>query len=204
MLKIEEGLLAVMTVRRWLVVVVAIAAVAPACWLMGFRRGEERARAAMAEEVIRSEVDEVVREMRRRVADEASQMPGMERWMMSAIADRAEETHRRVESASNLRRIGEGLAAFEEKKGRPPRTLTELAKGGLVESKAIKPPWAHVLYAYLGKPMKGATPTDVIAYESGTSEGTNILFGDGHVEFFIKGKADEIIEEQIRGTERGH
>ena len=129
--------------------------------------------------------------------------------------NRAREQANRIKSASNLRQIG--MAAFiyaNDNRGAfppdlagtmtdlslevyvSPRTGTSLPQG--LEGDELKT-WINESsdYVYLGAGKTSREPaTVVIAYErqDGLTDGINILYADGHVEFVEMGRAQQIIE----------
>jgi prepilin-type processing-associated H-X9-DG protein len=116
----------------------------------------------------------------------------------------------RVKSASNLRQIGQGMVLYANENGNKyPPNLGEICKTQELEWKAFVSPatgktppdellqpdamdglakWinANSDYVYLGAGKTTAAPdTLILAYEKYTadSDGANVLFGDGHVEW---------------------
>ena len=138
--------------------------------------------------------------------------------------NRAREQANRVKSASNLRQIG--LAAMmyaNTNKGKlPPDLATMYKQEDLTPSVFINPrsstapppagtpdamaDWVeqHSDYVYVGRGRDiGAVGADApIAYEKleDNTEGVNVLFGDGHVEFFPMAAAQQLIEKSKAGA----
>ncbi len=132
--------------------------------------------------------------------------------------NRAREQANRVKDASNLRQIG--LAAMmysNEKKGKFPDSLGELAKTQDItpqvfispRTTTVAPPpglrpdqaaaWVdeHADYVWAGKGKKNTAGADeILAYGKmeSVTEGVNILYADGHVEFQMMEAAKELIE----------
>jgi prepilin-type processing-associated H-X9-DG protein len=133
---------------------------------------------------------------------------------------RSSETANRVKCASNLRQIGQSIQIYAESHGgQYPDSLatllltTDLAAECLVcpssndekspggtpaEQAANLQSRGHLSYIYLGNALTRttATSTTPVAYEPLTNhedDGTNILFGDGHVEWFNRPGAAHII-----------
>ena len=131
----------------------------------------------------------------------------------------------RVKCASNLRQIGQGIMLYAwDHQGRWPDTLDELiVKADLPpyvfvcpSSYATAAPGAtseeqarnlynggHLSFVYLGKGLRDPVDADrVIAYEvPGHHEtpGMNVLFGDGHVEWFNEPMAKQILADLAAG-----
>jgi prepilin-type processing-associated H-X9-DG protein len=114
----------------------------------------------------------------------------------------------RVRSASNLRQIGQGILLYtNDFHGQYPESFADIlenedvtsgvfvspsrsetpAAGPTTRAIAAQLSGSHLSYVYLGKGlMKNiVTPDIVVAYELLVSpgSGTNVLFGDGHVEY---------------------
>ena len=130
--------------------------------------------------------------------------------------NRAREQANRVKSASNLRQMGMAVQMHaNENKGRFPDDVGDLLKQDLDASvfgnprrEGATPPagaspeelarWVREEgeYVYTGKGKNWRmTSTEVLAYEKpdGLTDGINILFGDGHVEFVPMALAQETI-----------
>ena len=116
----------------------------------------------------------------------------------------------RVKSASNLRQIGQAILLYSQDfAGQYPDTFQSLLMNEDITSGVFVSPsrsetpaegattrqiadqldaGGHVSYVYLGRGLtaRTVTPNMVVAYEMPTSEngGGNVLFGDGHVEYF--------------------
>lgn len=147
----------------------------------------------------------------------AAQVPLMISIMLPAL-NRAREQANRVKSMSNLRQIGlGGMMYSNEEKGALPDSLGQLATREdlapqvFVNPRGSSPPpppglagdelakWVneHSDYVWLGKGKKNSLGADVpLAYEKfeGLSDGINILYGDGHVEFQVTSIAHQQID----------
>jgi prepilin-type processing-associated H-X9-DG protein len=140
--------------------------------------------------------------------------------------NRAREQANRVKSASNLRQIGQGAMLYSnEHNGKFPPDLETLYKAeDLTPSVFINPRtgtappppgdanamarWVqeHGDYVWLGKGKTTAMPADaILAYEKldEVTDGANVLFGDGHVEFYPLPAARELIDKARAGDLRG-
>ncbi len=130
-----------------------------------------------------------------------------------------------VKCGSNLRQIGQAISLYaNENQGRYPDKLGDLIVEDMTTAAFICPasnddPAApgpttqassanvhaggHLSYIYLGKGLIGTqSATMVIAYEPLTNHantGMNVLFGDGHVEFFHVPAATTLIAELNAG-----
>jgi prepilin-type processing-associated H-X9-DG protein len=155
-------------------------------------------------------------------SDPSSMSVGQSAMMVSILLpalNRAREQANRVKSASNLKQMG--LAAIlysnEQKDASLPATLGEMvSKEDLTADVFVNPrrgsagpppglagpqmaAWVeeHSDYVWLGKGKKNtATADTVIAYEKfdGLTDGINILYGDGHVEFQMMAAAHQQID----------
>ena len=144
--------------------------------------------------------------------------------------NRAREQANRVKCASNLRMIGQGIQMYaNENRGQFPDTMERIlttqdltaemfvcpsssdtaAPGANLQAQAANlSKGGHLSYVYVGKGMSmnmnPSTMGDVVlAYEPMTNhnnDGSNFLFADGHVEFFGKGQAAQIITDVQAGT----
>jgi prepilin-type processing-associated H-X9-DG protein len=114
----------------------------------------------------------------------------------------------RLFSQSNLRQIGQGILLYtNDHNGDYPDsfaiillnedvTSAEFVSPSRSETPAAGPttqaiaaqlvPGPHLSYVYLGRGLSAntVTPDTIVAYELINPDGTNLLFGDGHVEFF--------------------
>ena len=134
--------------------------------------------------------------------------------------NRAREQANRVKSASNLRQIGQGVMMFaNENKGKFPREIGQLpATQDLTADVFVNPrkgtsspprdanageaaaAWVRqnsdYEYVGAGKDYRAATD-EIVAYEKpdGLSDGINILFADGHVEFVQMEMAKQSIQQ---------
>ena len=131
----------------------------------------------------------------------------------------------RVICGSNLRQIGQAISLYaNENQGRYPDKIGDLMDQDITTAVFICPAsndtdavpgpttqassanvhaGGHLSYIYLGKGLIGTQPaTVVIAYEPLTNHnnpGMNVLFGDGHVEFFHVPAATTLIAELNAG-----
>ncbi len=151
---------------------------------------------------------------------------GQNAMMMSILLpslNRARETANRVKCASNLKQIGlAGLLYSNENRGKHAPTLGELLRtqditidvfscpssGDEVPAEVragdmdAKVAWVneHSSYVYTGDGKNNAMPAeDVLCYErmhNHDGDGINILFGDGHVEFFVRAGAEQLLREK--------
>lgn len=143
--------------------------------------------------------------------------------------NRARETANRVKSASNLRMIGTGMMLYaNENTGKFPPTLGDVLKTQDVTidvfvsprtstsippeirngDKDAKAAWVseHGDYEYVGADLNNSAHPDVIlAYERldrGLTDGINVLFADGHVEFHMLREWPEIKKRSDEARER--
>jgi prepilin-type processing-associated H-X9-DG protein len=134
---------------------------------------------------------------------------------------KAREVANRTKSASNLRQIGMGciLYANENNGKMPPDLGTILKTQDLVLQVFVSPmgnnpvpanlgqmtpdrqaAWVNSNsdYVYMARGKTNAIPADqVVAYEklqNSRGQGTNMLFGDGHVEWVPMAQAQQLIE----------
>ncbi len=130
---------------------------------------------------------------------------------------RARETANRVKCASNMRQIGQAILHYaNENKGHyPPDLATVLRTQAITSNEFVCPAskdkaatpapnpqsatlaQAAVSYIYIGQNLtSGASKSDVVLYEPFTNhnDGTNILFGDGHVDWLTKQQAQPLID----------
>ncbi len=139
--------------------------------------------------------------------------------------NRARETANRVKCASNLRQIGQAILLYaNENRSAYPQSLDQLVLTQDITAECFVCPstndtkatgntpqaivtdmagGGHVSYVYVGEGMtSNVSPDAVVAYEpfgNHADEGTNILFGDGHVAFFSKARADRMIKQLEAG-----
>jgi prepilin-type processing-associated H-X9-DG protein len=137
--------------------------------------------------------------------------------------NRAREQANRVKSASNLRQIGQAAIMYADaNQGKfPPDLATMYKKEDLSPNVFINPRTNTVMpspgnadamaqwvqensdYVWLGKGKNASkvTPETVIAHEKleDNTEGINLLFGDGHVEFMTMPEAQRAIERAKQG-----
>lgn len=129
----------------------------------------------------------------------------------------------RVRCASNLRQIGQGIMLYaNHHQGKWPDTLDELivkadlnpevfvcpssgdsaAPGATPQEMATnlsKP--GHLSFVYLGKGLKNPVhPDRIVAHELlGNHDGMNVLYADGHVEWFGDAQAKQILADLAAG-----
>ena len=137
--------------------------------------------------------------------------------------NRAREQANRVKSAANLREIGQAAVIFanDQKDGAFPGSFAEMyKKQELTPDVFINPRTEHQVppgldrdqigawlddncdYVWLGKGRKNNLPADIVlAYEKpeGLSDGINLLFADGHVEFMVLNDAQQAIDASKKG-----
>jgi prepilin-type processing-associated H-X9-DG protein len=125
----------------------------------------------------------------------------------------------RVMSASNLRQIGQAILLYtNDNHGQYPDSFATILMNEDITSSVFVSPsrnetaadgpttqaviaqmnaGGHVSYVYLGNGLSTTivTPDTIVAYEIpiDATSGSNILFGDGHVEFFGAGPVQKII-----------
>lgn len=133
----------------------------------------------------------------------------------------------RVQCASQLRMLGMGVMMYaNDHKGYLPPNIKALCAGNYVKPQELVcpatghtpapgstraqqaanlTPGRHLSYTYLGKGQRlsqiRSPALHVLAYEPLTdhSDGINVLFADGHVEWFIAARAAKIISEVQSG-----
>jgi prepilin-type processing-associated H-X9-DG protein len=143
--------------------------------------------------------------------------------------NRAREQAQRVKCASNLRQIGQAAQLFaNDHNGNFPDTAEQLLAHSDLESIVFVCPSSndtaapgadskiqaanlraggHLSYVYVGKGLSavtgpGATGKAIVAYEPLTNHangGINVLFSDGHVEFFNPQQAQRIVADLQAG-----
>jgi prepilin-type processing-associated H-X9-DG protein len=132
--------------------------------------------------------------------------------------NRAREMANRVKCASNMRQIGQDLMLYANaNRGQYPPDLDTLLKNGTLTSAEYVCPssndtpapagtpltaGAHLSYVYVPGQNSQAPSNAVLLYENMTdhrNDGTNVLFGDGHVQFVPRVKAQPMIAEIQRG-----
>ena len=141
------------------------------------------------------------------------------------ITTRAVNT--RVKSATNLRQIGEAILLYSNDfQGQYPDSFRTILLNEDVTSDTFVSPsrdetpaggattravaddldsGGHVSYVYLGEGLttKTAMPETVVAYEIPVATdggGANVLFGDGHVEFFEGSVLSKIVSRASTGV----
>jgi len=140
--------------------------------------------------------------------------------IMLPSLNRARETANRVKCASNERQIGQAILLYaNENKGKYPPDLGTLVKTEDITAAVFVCPsgeqgvpsamaadeaatWVNqnADYVYLGAGQKSDLPADrVVLYEKPGAhggDGMNLLFGDGHVEFYRTAAAMQVISAQ--------
>ena len=104
---------------------------------------------------------------------------------------RAGEQDRRIKSASNLRQIGQGILLYANAhKGSVPENWAALMVAEEMSRGVFRNPRRPsrdpgYIYVKPTVPIGKLSPEDVVAYEAYDvwGDGTNVLYGDGHVEF---------------------
>lgn len=142
--------------------------------------------------------------------------------IMLPSLQRAREQATRVQSASNLRQIGQAVQIYaNEHKGKFPPNLAETLTVDIPAQAFINPRTGNALppglegeelnnwvnessdYVYVGAGKNFTATADVvIAYErpGSVSDGLNILFADGHVEWQVMPQAMQTIERSAKGA----
>jgi prepilin-type processing-associated H-X9-DG protein len=129
----------------------------------------------------------------------------------------------RLFSQSNLRQIGQGILLYSaDHNGDYPDSFATIlmnedvtsgifvsprrsetpAAGPTTQAIAVQlVPGPHLSYVYLGRGLSSntVTPDTIVAYELPGPDGTNVLFGDGHVEFFDAGMTAKIMVKVTSG-----
>lgn len=139
--------------------------------------------------------------------------------------NRARETANRVQCASNMRMIGQGILLYSnENQGAYPPDLPTLLRTQDLTAHVFTCPatndspatgsttdavaqdlttGGHLSFVYVGQGMDNrATSETIVLYEPMTnhdSDGMNVLYGDGHVEFHPASEAQYIIDEVSAG-----
>jgi predicted Zn finger-like uncharacterized protein/prepilin-type processing-associated H-X9-DG protein len=137
--------------------------------------------------------------------------------IMLPSLNRARETANRVKCASNMRQIGQALMSYSanNRGALPPdlQTLANTMPAGIDatffvcpssnDAPAIGTPYTlgtgTLSYVYVPSPSltKMGTPSKtIVLYEpmaNHDNDGTNVLFGDGHVEFLVRTQAEPLI-----------
>jgi predicted Zn finger-like uncharacterized protein/prepilin-type processing-associated H-X9-DG protein len=125
--------------------------------------------------------------------------------------NRAREVANRVKCASNMRQIGQGMLLYaNDNKGQYPPDLATLMKAEQLDPNVFICPSSndtpgkgpedlsgnHLSYTYVGQGLTNMVPRDaVVMYEKITdhnNDGTNVLFGDGHVDFVGASNFDQV------------
>jgi prepilin-type processing-associated H-X9-DG protein len=135
-------------------------------------------------------------------------------------------TAARVRSASNLREIGQAILLYSnDHQGRYPDSFATILLNEDVTSEVFVSPsrnetpaigpttqaianqlsaTGHVSYIYLGRGLSTntVTPNTIVAYEKilNSSSATNMLFGDGHVEFVDPPTTAKILARALAGN----
>jgi prepilin-type processing-associated H-X9-DG protein len=138
--------------------------------------------------------------------------------------NRARETANRVKCAQNMKQIGLALLAYGNvnRGAYPPDLQTLLSNSPGLKPEVMTCPSSddtpaanvsalnaggHLSYVYLPGHNTSAAATDILLYEPMTShnDGTNILFGDGHVEFMVRPQAEVLIAaNKTKGRSTGY
>jgi prepilin-type processing-associated H-X9-DG protein len=122
-----------------------------------------------------------------------------------------EEAGERTQSATNLRQIGQALLLYaNENKGLYPDNLQALTRTQDLPEETLKSPAGpakngpDVVYLHF-KGMNNTLGADVpVAYDAALleqGEGTNVLYGDGHVDWVDAGAAAKLLEEAKKRRE---
>jgi hypothetical protein len=147
--------------------------------------------------------------------------------VLSTSLCRSSETANRIKCASNLRQIGLAITQYaNDHAGQFPDSLETILLNGDVTAAVFTCPSSNespatgattqevvtdfrqpgrVSYLYLGRSFTSATvkPDSVLVYEPLTNhgdDGTNILFGDMHAEFYNRQGAKALLQ-NIQGAE---
>ncbi|HEY1629228.1 MAG TPA: DUF1559 domain-containing protein [Tepidisphaeraceae bacterium] len=146
--------------------------------------------------------------------------------VMVPALSRAREVANRVKCAHNMRQIGVAIKQYNAAhNGANPKSLEDLisaenltgdlfvctdtsdtaAPGSTPQEIAQSlSTGGHLSYVYVGKGLTStASPQAILLYEpisNHREEGSNFLFSDGHVEFLLRGGAENIISQ----LEQGH
>jgi prepilin-type processing-associated H-X9-DG protein len=138
--------------------------------------------------------------------------------------NRARETANRVKCASNMRSIGQAMIIYAtSNRGYLPPDLAMVVPVGVKMDQFVCPSASDTpasnaaglstpghlsyVYVYQGKPMSlrklGPGSRAAVLYEPFTNhtDGTNILFADGHVEWLPRASAQPIIDQAKAGGE---
>ncbi len=118
----------------------------------------------------------------------------------------AEDAADRTKSATNLRQIGQGILLYSnENKGNYPPDLATLVKAQTLTDEIVKSPFGpakdgnDIVYLHFaGMSNKNATAEVIIAYDAAAleqGEGTNVLYGDGHVDWMDTSVFRKALEE---------
>jgi prepilin-type processing-associated H-X9-DG protein len=126
--------------------------------------------------------------------------------------NRARETANRVKCAQNMKQIGLALLAYgnTNRGAYPPDLQTLLSNSPALKTDMMTCPSSndtpapnastltsggHLSYVYVPGGRTTSGSDEVLLYEPMTNHdnGTNMLFGDGHVEFMMRGQAEALI-----------
>jgi prepilin-type processing-associated H-X9-DG protein len=139
--------------------------------------------------------------------------------------NRARETANRVRCAANMKSIGQALLLYaNDNRGAYPPDLTVLLTTQDISGEVYVCPSSndepthatapsqiaadlsaggHLSYVYVGAALNpGVDPSTIILYEPMTNhanDGINVLFGDGHVEFIVRARAQQLITQLQAG-----
>jgi prepilin-type processing-associated H-X9-DG protein len=138
--------------------------------------------------------------------------------------NRARESANRVKCASNMRQIGQAIQLYaNENKGKYPPNLATLVKTEDISPEVFTCPSENTPtpkpdevdtkgdYIYVGQGLDTtATPDIIVLYEKPDAhdkDGMNVLYADGHVEFFSKNgiaTAREMSQKALDEWKRAH
>jgi prepilin-type processing-associated H-X9-DG protein len=124
--------------------------------------------------------------------------------VMLPSLSRAREITKRAVSAANLRGMGQACHVYaSDHADQFPESFDVLLQAGLVTPVQLRSPRAEdqdtVSYIYVTGQTGESDPRNVLAYERPVgSEGTNVLFVDGHVEWMKIGAFQAAVRETYR------
>jgi prepilin-type processing-associated H-X9-DG protein len=158
------------------------------------------------------------------VAGYAPATSGLMASILLPSLSRARETANRVKCAANLRTMGQGLLLYaNDHKGKYPLSIGELltlqlpleifvcpSSGKSVPANIVNADlqtqmtWVNDNgdYVYMGaNKTSSARASEIIVYERADDhgqQGINILYGDGHVDWIIMARANQMIQQQMQ------